>query len=164
MSQYEIVDSITKAIQHTFPDLIVYKTYNGMNSPYTTSDRWYTYITIKVDLKPFKNTPSMPTFERKIWVAEIGFKGDNIIFMISKACHASDAYEYQLEDPQSLNKLYTVLYWHYQNIKKLLRNRRFPMLPVGCEPTDNELQAELARMPPPKIVKILNWDLNVRNQ
>lgn len=142
-----------KAIQTAFPNMITSYDYNKPNT-----------ILLELDLKPRPNVKGMPKFERKIWFAELTIT-DTISLSLSKSLHNIS---YDIQDPQSLNKIYSLLHKHYEDAKEILKKYDITMITEINEPTDLELEKELQATAITILISntkipLLEWNLNAKN-
>lgn len=148
-----------KAIQTAFPNIITSYDYNKPNT-----------ILLELDLKPRPNVKGMPKFERRIWFAELTIT-DTINLLLYRSTTSYDKFgtiSYDIQDPQSLNKIYSLLHKHYEDAKEILKKYDITMITEMNEPTDLELEKELQATAITILISntkipLLEWNLNARN-
>lgn len=158
----ELIKTLEKALSETFPNLRVEQTKHTSVFPFA-QQCLHNSITLMIDLKPLRDVPGMPDFKRELWFAEVRLEDndENILVMVTKTCSSSNAHRYPLSDPDSLNKVYSILHCHYKDVRQLLGDKQIMMIPVGKEPTDSQLLADTHRIAVlRKEIPLLEWNFN----
>lgn len=144
------ISILKKAIEETFPNLRVVENNEMSNSR---------EIILKMPLDVVKLTDSEPMFKHELWLASVALVDHTVSIMVSKI---SDPHTFDIRDPGSLDSIYSILVAHYEDVKKMTP-AQMHNIPVGDEPTENELQARMERKASQTTkVPLLSWDLNKR--